>query len=124
MLLGLILFPLFFNLCLHIWELSTRSAQVEARANHEIGRTAIFYASLAFILILIIPLWMQFVQDFPVHPLIWYMPSFIIFIMPLFVLIILYDKNSPNQRLLSTPHYFFYHCYEEKNNLFVDIVDD
>ncbi|CAK9158537.1 unnamed protein product [Ilex paraguariensis] len=91
MLLGLILFPLFFKLSLHIWELYTCSAQVEARENHEIGRTVIFYASLAFILILIIPLWMQFVQDFPVHPLIWYMPSFIIFIMPLFVLIILSD---------------------------------
>ncbi|CAK9165873.1 unnamed protein product [Ilex paraguariensis] len=71
MLLGLLLFPMFLKFSLQVWECCTSSAHVEHRAYHEIGRTVIFCALLAFIFILIIPSWMQFVQDFPVHPWLW-----------------------------------------------------
>lgn len=69
--LGLLLFPMFFKFVLRIWECSLSSAHSEARTYNEIGRSLIFFASLGFILLVIIPSWMQFVQDFSVHPLLW-----------------------------------------------------
>ncbi|XP_028062395.1 dolichol kinase EVAN [Camellia sinensis] len=71
MVVGLLLFPMFFKFVLHIWEWFTTSAYSKARAYHEIGKSVIFYASLAFILFGIGPIWMQLVQDFHVHPLLW-----------------------------------------------------
>lgn len=72
MLLGLILFPLFFKHVLRIWEHFTNLSHSEVRPDHDRGRSALFYASLAFILIVIVPSWIQLVQDFPAHPLLWY----------------------------------------------------
>lgn len=71
MLLGLILFPLFFKHVLRIWEHFTNLSYFEVRLDHDRGRSALFYASLAFILIVIVPSWIQLVQDFPAHPLLW-----------------------------------------------------
>ncbi|KAF5937691.1 hypothetical protein HYC85_025197, partial [Camellia sinensis] len=70
MVVGLLLFPMSFKFVLHIWEWFTTSAYSKARAYHEIGKSVIFYASLAFILFGIGPIWMQLVQDFHVHPLV------------------------------------------------------
>ncbi|PSS14024.1 Dolichol kinase [Actinidia chinensis var. chinensis] len=69
--LGLLLFPIFFKITLEIWEWFTSSVFSKARAYQEIGKSVTFYASLAFILIVIVPIWMQLVQDFDVHPLLW-----------------------------------------------------
>ncbi|RVW17538.1 Dolichol kinase EVAN [Vitis vinifera] len=79
--LGLLLFPIFFKFLLQIWEHIASSGHSEARACNEIGKSVIFHTSLAFILIVIIPSWMQFVLDFHMHPLLWYLlPScFILF---------------------------------------------
>ncbi|KAA8544113.1 hypothetical protein F0562_022125 [Nyssa sinensis] len=71
MLLGLLLFPIFFKFIIHIWERFASSTNSEDRTDHEIGRSAVFYASLAFNLIVIVPSWMQFIQDFHMHPLLW-----------------------------------------------------
>ncbi|KAL6979375.1 dolichol kinase [Sarracenia purpurea var. burkii] len=71
MVLGLLLFPIFFKFLLQMWECFTSSANSKAREYHEIGKSVIFFASLAFILIVVIPIWMQLVQDFHVHPLLW-----------------------------------------------------
>ncbi|KAI8573595.1 hypothetical protein RHMOL_Rhmol01G0289400 [Rhododendron molle] len=71
MVLGLLLFPIFLKLILPIWECFTTSAYSNGRAYHEIGKSVMFYASLASVLIVIVPLWMQIVQAFHVHPLLW-----------------------------------------------------
>ncbi|KAG5566656.1 hypothetical protein RHGRI_002272 [Rhododendron griersonianum] len=71
MVLGLLLFPIFLKLILPIWECFTTSAYSNGRAYHEIGKSVTFYASLASVLIVIVPLWMQIVQTFHVHPLLW-----------------------------------------------------
>lgn len=70
-LLGLLLFPMVFKFVLRIWECSSSSANSESRT-YEIGKSLIFFVSLGFILIVIVPSWMQFAQDFSVHPLLWY----------------------------------------------------
>lgn len=72
LLLGLLLLPMVFKYVVKVWECSLCGAYSEARTCNEIGRSLIFFASLGFILILIIPLWMQFVQDFNLHPFLWY----------------------------------------------------
>ncbi|XP_052187404.1 dolichol kinase EVAN isoform X2 [Diospyros lotus] len=70
MVLGLLLFPIFFKSILQIWEHFTSSAYSTARKYHEIGKSAIFYASLS-ILIVTVPMWIQLLQHFDVHPLLW-----------------------------------------------------
>ena len=72
LLLGLLLLPVVFKYVVKVWECSLSRAYCEARTCNEIGRSLIFFASLGIILIVIIPLWMQFVQDFNLHPLLWY----------------------------------------------------
>ncbi|XP_050373254.1 dolichol kinase EVAN [Argentina anserina] len=70
-LLGLLLFPMVFKLLLWIWECSFTTAQSKVRTNNEIWRSVIFFSSLGFIMIVISPAWMQFVQDFHMHPFSW-----------------------------------------------------
>ncbi|XP_062007346.1 dolichol kinase EVAN [Rosa rugosa] len=71
LLLGLLLFPVVFKLVLRMWECSFSTARSEVRTNNETWRSVIFFSSLGFILIVIIPAWMQFVQDFHMHPFLW-----------------------------------------------------
>lgn len=71
-LVGLLLFPLLFKHVLRIWEQFTDSSHSEVRSNDDRGRSALFYVSLTFMLIVIVPSWIQLVQDFPAHPLLWY----------------------------------------------------
>ncbi|KAM7502161.1 hypothetical protein LguiB_001065 [Lonicera macranthoides] len=70
-LLGLVLFPMFFKVVLRSWERFTSSTHSEVASDLEIKRSIMFYASLAFILTVFVPSWMQFVQDFPAHPILW-----------------------------------------------------
>ena len=71
MLLGLLLFPAVFKSLLQIWECSL-SKYIGSRTNNEIWRSLIFFSSIAFIIIVVVPSWMLFVQDFNMHPLLWY----------------------------------------------------
>ncbi|KAJ4971103.1 hypothetical protein NE237_004202 [Protea cynaroides] len=76
MLVGIIIFPIFYKFFLRIWARLTRMVNSEACATEErtsqgIERSFIFYASLAVTLTVIAPAWMQFVQKFLVHPLLW-----------------------------------------------------
>ncbi|RWR79388.1 dolichol kinase EVAN [Cinnamomum micranthum f. kanehirae] len=75
-LLGLLLLPLFYKFVLQIWihflRLINSEARVaEGRTFDGIGKSIVFYASLAVILILIVPEWMQLVQEFYMHPVLW-----------------------------------------------------
>ncbi|CAN6559868.1 unnamed protein product [Malus baccata var. baccata] len=45
--------------------------ECEVRTNNGIWRSVIFFSSLGFIMIVIIPSWMRLVQDFHMHPLLW-----------------------------------------------------
>lgn len=69
--LGLLLFPMIFKFLVQLWECSSRG-YFEARTYYEIGRSFIFFAFLGVILVVITPSWMQFVNDFNLHPLLWY----------------------------------------------------
>ncbi|XP_024983399.1 dolichol kinase EVAN isoform X1 [Cynara cardunculus var. scolymus] len=71
MLLGLLLSPMLFKSILRKWEFYMSSTNSEVRGHRERGQSIIFYGSLTFILLVIVPLWMQYVQDFPVHPFLW-----------------------------------------------------
>ncbi|XP_034220693.1 dolichol kinase EVAN isoform X2 [Prunus dulcis] len=71
LLLGLLLFPMVFKFVLRMWESTFSTARSEVRTNNEIWRSLIFFSSLGFIMIVIIPSWMQLVQDFHMHPLLW-----------------------------------------------------
>ncbi|CAJ1955897.1 unnamed protein product [Sphenostylis stenocarpa] len=69
--LGLLLYPIALKYILQVWEWSINTSSAEARRYYEIGRTLIFVASLGFVLIMIVPSWMQFVQEFHEHPFFW-----------------------------------------------------
>lgn len=71
LLLGLLLFPMIFKFEFQISKRLRISACPEERISTEIGKSLIFFISLGFILIAIVPLWMQFVQDFDGHPFFW-----------------------------------------------------
>ncbi|XP_071690375.1 dolichol kinase EVAN [Rutidosis leptorrhynchoides] len=71
LLLGLLLSPILFKFILRGMDVYSSSANSEIGVNNARGRSFTFYGSLAFILLALVPLWMQFVQDFPVHPFLW-----------------------------------------------------
>lgn len=70
--LGLLLFPMLFKYALHLCECYLNRGYSEARRSNEIWTSLLFFSSLGFILVVIIPSWMQIVQDFHMHPLLWY----------------------------------------------------
>ncbi|XP_062082198.1 dolichol kinase EVAN [Humulus lupulus] len=71
MLLGLLLFPVVFRFVLQIWEYFLTKASSQSRTHNEIWRSLLFFFCLGFSMIVIIPAWMEFVQDFHMHPLLW-----------------------------------------------------
>ncbi|KAK9144401.1 hypothetical protein Sjap_004304 [Stephania japonica] len=70
LLIALIVFPLIYKFILKICSRLTHSINQEARPNGE-ETSIVFYVTLAVILILLVPLWMEFVQDFQMHPFLW-----------------------------------------------------
>jgi len=70
--LGLLLYPIALKYTLQIWECFINTTYSEQRKYYEIGRSLIFIASLGFVLIVVVPSWMQFVQKFDMHPFFWY----------------------------------------------------
>ncbi|XP_050214021.1 dolichol kinase EVAN [Mercurialis annua] len=71
LLLGLLLFPVIFKFVLHMWECFYCGTNFGAGACSERGKALLFFASLGLIMVLIVPSWMQFVQNFQVHPFLW-----------------------------------------------------
>uniref|UniRef100_A0A7N0TLC8 dolichol kinase n=1 Tax=Kalanchoe fedtschenkoi TaxID=63787 RepID=A0A7N0TLC8_KALFE len=67
---GLLLFPFLFKFLVRIWGHFSSSFNLDSR-KYEIGRALVFYVFLSFIVIGIIPMWMQFVQEFSRHPILW-----------------------------------------------------
>ncbi|OVA06975.1 hypothetical protein BVC80_1731g52 [Macleaya cordata] len=74
-LIGLLIFPIFYKfilrICHHLASLVNQAHAVEEMKSKVIERSLVFYASLMVTLIAIAPAWMQFVQDFHLHPLLW-----------------------------------------------------
>ncbi|KMT02320.1 hypothetical protein BVRB_9g205450 [Beta vulgaris subsp. vulgaris] len=70
-LLGLLLFPLLFKFIVQIVGCFSSSSSYNARIWNESGRSVVFFTLLAVSSAAIIPLWLQFVQDFQEHPLWW-----------------------------------------------------
>ncbi|CAI9104994.1 OLC1v1003811C4 [Oldenlandia corymbosa var. corymbosa] len=68
MTLGLLLFPMIFKF---IYQIAGCFNFQDMRPNNEIKKSLIFFGSLVFMLIAVVPSWMQFVQDFHSHPLLW-----------------------------------------------------
>ncbi|XP_010520384.1 PREDICTED: dolichol kinase EVAN [Tarenaya hassleriana] len=71
LLLGLLLFPMFFKLIMHTYKSSLRKKDSQQRNPSEIEKSAIFIVSLGFIMAVVAPSWMQFVHDFHQHPFLW-----------------------------------------------------
>ncbi|XP_011004786.1 PREDICTED: dolichol kinase isoform X1 [Populus euphratica] len=71
LLLGLLLYIVVLKYLLCGWDSFSRSTYFGARICSEKGKSLIFFASLGFLIVVIIPSWMQFVQDFDMHPLLW-----------------------------------------------------
>ncbi|XP_010043798.2 dolichol kinase EVAN [Eucalyptus grandis] len=69
-LLALLVFPLIFKLLLRLWECPSTMTS-DARTLSEVRRSLLFFGSLACMLIVIAPSWMQFAQDFQSHPFLW-----------------------------------------------------
>ncbi|XP_048491814.1 dolichol kinase EVAN isoform X1 [Beta vulgaris subsp. vulgaris] len=70
-LLGLLLFPLLFKFIVQIVGRFSSSSSYNAKIWNESGRSVVFFTLLAVSSAAIIPLWLQFVQDFQEHPLWW-----------------------------------------------------
>ncbi|KAJ8551906.1 hypothetical protein K7X08_028349 [Anisodus acutangulus] len=68
---GFLLFPLLFKYVLQLWEWFNNSRSSRDGSEDHMKRSFLFYASLACVLVMAIPLWMQFVQDFQRQPYLW-----------------------------------------------------
>ncbi|KAG8387618.1 hypothetical protein BUALT_Bualt02G0039900 [Buddleja alternifolia] len=71
MIFGLLLFPVFYKYVLRIWESFASLSSNGDMGNQEMRRSFVFYASLTFLLVMVVPSWMQLVHSFDVHPLLW-----------------------------------------------------
>nr|XP_019710994.1 dolichol kinase EVAN isoform X2 [Elaeis guineensis] len=74
--LGLLILPVFYKSLLQIWIYFVNLNKPEKQAAagwtyRRIGSSAVFYASLLVMLMVLVPAWMYFIQDFHVHPLLW-----------------------------------------------------
>ncbi|XP_041995476.1 dolichol kinase EVAN-like [Salvia splendens] len=71
MIFGLLLFPVFYKYVLRMGEYCVSSEKTTELGNHEKRRSLVFYALLTFVLVAVVPSWMQFVHAFHMHPLLW-----------------------------------------------------
>uniref|UniRef100_A0A6N2LGM1 dolichol kinase n=1 Tax=Salix viminalis TaxID=40686 RepID=A0A6N2LGM1_SALVM len=71
LLLGLLLYAVVLKYLLCGWDGFSSSTYSGARICIEKGKSVIFFASLGFLIFVIIPSWIHFVQDFDMHPLLW-----------------------------------------------------
>ncbi|KAJ6691514.1 hypothetical protein OIU79_013525 [Salix purpurea] len=71
LLLGLLLYAVVLKYLLRGWDGFSSSTYSGARICIEKGKSVIFFASLGFLIFVIIPSWIHFVQDFDMHPLLW-----------------------------------------------------
>ncbi|WVZ77926.1 hypothetical protein U9M48_025720 [Paspalum notatum var. saurae] len=74
-LLGLFLLPLIYKSSLQLWDYSRMKGkqQMQAAEEHKRKRisSALFYASLLVVLMLLVPSWTHLVQGLKVHPFVW-----------------------------------------------------
>ncbi|XP_057781837.1 dolichol kinase EVAN [Salvia miltiorrhiza] len=68
---GLLLFPVFYKHILRMWEYCAGSENNTDLGIHEKRRFLVFYALLTFVLVAVVPSWMQFVHPFNMHPFLW-----------------------------------------------------
>ncbi|CAA6673374.1 unnamed protein product [Spirodela intermedia] len=75
-LLGLLLLPLLYKCLLHICDQLSALSEPKPPVGggspcRGVGRSILFYASSAVLLAVVAPLWMEYVHDFPLHPVLW-----------------------------------------------------
>ncbi|RYR68346.1 hypothetical protein Ahy_A03g014836 isoform B [Arachis hypogaea] len=118
-LLGLLLYPIPFKYILRVWEWSTNTASAESRRYSEIRRSVIFISLFVLVMVGIVPLWMQFVHEFHLHPILWVLSfvlsdpfkrlSLCIYWVCVICLSVLYvydiSKNSRVERILLRKYY-------------------
>ncbi|KAH6836744.1 phosphatidate cytidylyltransferase family protein [Perilla frutescens var. hirtella] len=71
MVFGLLVFPVFYKYILRMWENYVSLESNADLGNHDMRRSLVFYALLTFMLVVIVPSWMQFVHTFHMHPFLW-----------------------------------------------------
>ncbi|KAL8029744.1 hypothetical protein ABFX02_14G244500 [Erythranthe guttata] len=116
---GLLLFPVFYKYVLRTLEYFVSLLRNGGLENNEMKRSLVFYASLAFMLLVVVPSWMQFVHPFHVHPLLWVF-DFVLseplkrLTLCIYWLVIIYvsvgrfyniSKNSKTERILLRKYY-------------------
>nr|XP_025641714.1 dolichol kinase EVAN isoform X2 [Arachis hypogaea] len=119
LLLGLLLYPIPFKYILRVWEWSTNTASAESKRYCEIRRSIIFISLFVLVMVGIVPLWMQFVHEFHLHPILWVLSfvlsdpfkrlSLCIYWVCVICLSVLYvydiSKNSRVERILLRKYY-------------------
>ncbi|KAF6161732.1 hypothetical protein GIB67_009101 [Kingdonia uniflora] len=73
---GLLLFPFLYKfillVCSHcIFRVRSEASATKKKMSNGIAKSLVFCISLAVTLLVIVPAWMQFVQDFHMHPVSW-----------------------------------------------------
>ncbi|XP_047982196.1 LOW QUALITY PROTEIN: dolichol kinase EVAN-like [Salvia hispanica] len=71
MIFGLLLFSVFYKYILRMGEYCVSSRNNTDLETHEKRRSLVFYALLTFLLVAVVPAWMQFVHTFNMHPFFW-----------------------------------------------------
>ncbi|KAK6144373.1 hypothetical protein DH2020_021193 [Rehmannia glutinosa] len=64
-------FPMFYKYVSRVWEYFVNLRINGDMGNHEMRKSLVFYSSLTFMLVVVVPSWVQFVHAFHVHPLLW-----------------------------------------------------
>ncbi|CAA0813546.1 phosphatidate cytidylyltransferase family protein [Striga hermonthica] len=68
---GLLIFPVFYKYVVAMWEYFASLGSNACHRDSDMRRSLVFYGSITFMLVVVVPSWMQFVHAFHLHPLLW-----------------------------------------------------
>ncbi|KAL0369623.1 UNVERIFIED_CONTAM: Dolichol kinase EVAN [Sesamum angustifolium] len=116
---GLLIFPIFYKYVIQLWESFASLSSSGDLGNYEMRRSLVFYASLTFMLAMVVPSWMQLVHSFQIHPLLWvfhfvFSEPFKSLTLCAYWLVVIYfsvrkfyniSKNSKTERILLRKYY-------------------
>ncbi|KAK4408982.1 Dolichol kinase EVAN [Sesamum angolense] len=116
---GLLIFPIFYKYVIQLWESFASLSSSGDLGNYEMRRSLVFYASLTFMLAMVVPSWMQLVHSFKIHPLLWvlhfvFSEPFKSLTLCAYWLVVIYfsvrkfyniSKNSKTERILLRKYY-------------------
>ncbi|KAL0460158.1 UNVERIFIED_CONTAM: Dolichol kinase EVAN, partial [Sesamum latifolium] len=116
---GILIFPIFYKYVIQLCESFASLSSSRDLENYEMRRSLVFYASLMFMLAMVVPSWMQLVHSFQMHPLLWvfhfvFSEPFESLTLCAYWLVVIYfsvrkfyniSKNSKTERILLRKYY-------------------